>query len=211
MKVTKHEHACLVLTKRDESLVIDPGTFTLPLTDVEGVVAVVITHEHPDHWTAEQLERIRDRNPDARILAPAAVAALAGTIPIETVAPGDTIEVGSFTLSFVGGEHAEIHQSIPRVANVGVIVDDELYHPGDALHVPDAQIEVLAIPTSGPWLKTGEAMDFLERVAPKRAFPIHDAINSVIGKGSVNGRLESYGNQFGVEWFVLGDGESTDL
>ena len=70
MKLTKFEHSCLVLDKNGSTLIIDPGSFTMPLTDIMGVVAVVITHEHADHWTPEQLTRILDRNPGARILGP---------------------------------------------------------------------------------------------------------------------------------------------
>ena len=77
MKVTKHEHACLVIEKGGSALIVDPGAFTMPLGDLLGVVAVVITHEHGDHWTPEQLQRILDRNPGARILGPAGVAAAA--------------------------------------------------------------------------------------------------------------------------------------
>src|SRR5690349_7298031 len=93
MKVTKHEHACQVIEKSGSALIIDPGAFTLPLDDVTGVVAIVITHEHADHWTAEHIERIRQKNPDARLLGPAGVAAAAGDLEVEVVAPGDTVEV----------------------------------------------------------------------------------------------------------------------
>ena len=78
-------------------------------------MAIVITHEHADHWTPEQLTRILDRNPDARILGPAGVAAAAADITVETVAGGDTVEVGPFTLAFFGEKHAVIHSSIPVV------------------------------------------------------------------------------------------------
>jgi L-ascorbate metabolism protein UlaG (beta-lactamase superfamily) len=211
MKVTKYEHACLVIEKGDETLVIDPGAFTMPLTDVGGVVAVVITHEHADHWTAEQLERILDRNPDAKVFGPPGVAAAATGITVDSVVGGDEREVGGFRLAFTGGKHAQVHESIPIVDNVGVIVDDLLYYPGDSFDLPGTEVAVLAVPSSGPWLKTGEAMDFIAAVKPRRAFPVHDAVLSVIGKGMVNGRLEAIGKPNGTEFFVLEAGESTDL
>lgn len=211
MKVTKYEHACLVVTKGEEVVVIDPGAYTMPLTDIGGVVAVVITHEHADHWTAEQLERILDRNPDAKVFGPAGVVAAATGIAVEQVDAGDERTVGGFTLTFTGGKHAQVHETIPIVDNVGVIVDGELYYPGDSFVVPDGEISVLAIPSAAPWLKTGEAMDFLTAVKPRRAFPVHDAVLSVIGKGMVYGRLEGIGKPLGTEFFVLEPGESADL
>ncbi len=33
---------------------------------------------------------------------------------------------------------------------------------------------VLALPTGGPWLKSGEAIDFLRAVTPEIAVPIHE-------------------------------------
>lgn len=211
MKVTKYEHACLVLTKADQSVVIDPGSFTMPLTDLDGVVAIVITHEHADHWTPEQLERIRDRNPEAAVYGPAGVVAAAAGIPVEEVKAGDERTAGDFTLTFTGGIHALIHESVQRVDNVGVIVDGEFYYPGDSFEEPGTEIAVLALPSSAPWMKTGEAMDFVAAVKPRRAFPVHDAMHSVIGKGSFNARVEGYGATHGVEYFVLEPGESADL
>ncbi|MDO7883332.1 MBL fold metallo-hydrolase [Salinibacterium soli] len=211
MKVTKHEHACQVIEKSSSALIIDPGAFTLPLDDVTGVVAIVITHEHADHWTAEHIERIRQKNPDARLLGPAGVAAAAGDLEVEVVAPGDTVEIEPFTLSFFGGEHAVIHESIPVIDNVGVLVDGEYYYGGDSYSVPDATVEVLAAPIGAPWLKIGEAMDYVVAVSPRRVFPVHDATISAIGKNLSNPRLEWAAAQGGGEYVVLEPGESLDL
>lgn len=37
---------------------------------------------------------------------------------------------------------------------------------------------VLALPTAAPWLKAGEAVDFLRAVAPRLAVPVHEAVLS---------------------------------
>jgi hypothetical protein len=34
MRITKHEHACLRLEREGSQLIIDPGSFTLPLQDL---------------------------------------------------------------------------------------------------------------------------------------------------------------------------------
>src|SRR5690606_3452109 len=122
MRVTKHEHACLEIEHSGDTLIIDPGGYTTLLVGVTNVKGVVITHEHADHWTDDQLELILKNNPDARIFGPAGVAAAAVHFTIETVAPGDTIDLEPFTLAFHGGKHAVIHKSIPIVDNVGVLI-----------------------------------------------------------------------------------------
>ena len=211
MKLTKYEHSCLVLTKGESSVVIDPGTFTMPLSDLTGVVAIVITHEHADHWAPEQLTRLLDRNPEARILGPAGLAAAAMSFTVETVANGDTVEVGPFTLSFFGEKHAVIHSSIPVIDNVGVLVDGSLYYAGDSYTVPDVPVETLAVPIGAPWLKIGDAMDYVLEVKPRRSFPVHDSVLSKIGKNMTQERIKAVTEQGGGEFFVLEPGESLDL
>ena len=85
MRLTKFEHACVVLEKADAKLIIDPGSFTLPLTDVLGVAGIVITHEHADHWSPDQLDRIRKAAPGVPIYGPQGVADAAAGYDVSDV------------------------------------------------------------------------------------------------------------------------------
>src|SRR4051812_26087496 len=165
MKVTKYEHATLLLSVGDDTLVIDPGMF-LSAVDFGNVAAIVITHEHGDHWTPDQLGRILEKNPNAVIYGPEGVKTAASGFEVTAVKAGDTIEAGPFTLTFFGEKHAVIHESIPVIDNLGVLVNDELYYPGDSYTVPDVEVGTLAAPIGAPWLKIGEAMDFVLAVKP---------------------------------------------
>ena len=211
MKVTKHEHACLAIEKGGQTLVVDPGNFTLPLDQLRGVVGVVITHEHPDHWTPEQLDRILHFSPDARILGPAGVVAASEGHAVQAVADGDAVQLGEFDLRFFGSRHNEIHSSIPIIDNTGVLVDGELFHPGDSYTVPPVPVGTLAAPTGAPWLKVGEAMDYVLAVGAKRAFPIHEATLSQIGRTMMADRLRWATEQGGGEFTVLEAGQSLQL
>ncbi|GAA3916657.1 MBL fold metallo-hydrolase [Microbacterium invictum] len=212
MRVTKHEHACLRLESAGKTLVIDPGSFTLPLQEVDDLVGIVITHEHPDHWTPDHLDRLRKAYPDVPIYGPSGVEAAASGYDVTVVAPGDTVAVAPFTLSFHGGRHAVIHESIAVIENVGVLVDDEFYYPGDSYAVPKgADVKLLAAPVGAPWLKIGEAMDFVLAVAPRRAFGTHDMTLSRIGLGMARQRLQWATEQNGGEFLSLGPGESADV
>src|SRR5690606_9267759 len=211
MRVTKHEHACLEIEHSGDTLVIDPGGYTTLLVGVTNVVAIVITHEHADHWSEEQLEHLLKSSPQARIFGRAGVAAAATTFAIETVAPGDTIELDPFTLTFFGGEHAVIHKSIPIVDNVGVLVNETLYYAGDSYTIPDVAVDTLAVPAGAPWLKIGDVMDYVTAVAPKRAFPVHEMVLSTIGKSFSNARIKSTTEAAGGEFFALQPGEDIDV
>ncbi|WP_396668183.1 MBL fold metallo-hydrolase [Microbacterium sp. R86528] len=204
MRVTKHEHATLTLEAGGKTLVVDPGSFTSPLLDLDHVIGIIITHEHPDHWTPEHLSRILTAFPHIPIFGPEGVTRAASDFSITTVHPGDVIEVGPFSLEFFGGRHAVIHESIPVIDNVGVLVNDEFYYPGDSYAVPvDKKVQLLAAPVGAPWLKIGEAMDFVLAVAPRRAFATHDWTLSVIGKQMGRTRLKWAAEQNGGEFITL--------
>jgi L-ascorbate metabolism protein UlaG (beta-lactamase superfamily) len=211
VRITKYEHATLLVTVGDEALVLDPGSFLTP-PDFSGVVAIVITHEHADHWTPDQVRRILDKNKDARVFGPQGVATAVGDeFPVEVVADGDTVEVGGFTLRFFGEKHAVIHSSLPVIDNVGVLVNGELYYGGDSYTVPGVEVPTLAAPVGAPWLKIGEAMDYVLEVKPKRAFYVHDMTLSVAGKQMGAARLAWATEQNGGTFTELQPGESFDV
>ncbi|WP_309129389.1 MBL fold metallo-hydrolase [Microbacterium sp.] len=212
MRVTKHEHAALRIEHDQQTLLIDPGSFTTPLTDLSDLAAVVITHEHPDHWTTEHLAAALAAAPDAPVYSTAGVAQAAEDVPVTVVEPGDTVTAGPFTLRFFGGDHAVIHSSLPRIRNVGVLVNDLLYYPGDSYAVPEGvDVDTLAAPLGAPWLKIGEAMDFVLAVSPRRSFGTHDMTLSDVGRSMHRARLQWATEQHGGRFFALDPGDSLDL
>jgi L-ascorbate metabolism protein UlaG (beta-lactamase superfamily) len=212
MRLTKLEHASLILEESGKKLFLDPGSFTTAITEAAQTAAIVITHEHPDHWTPEQIERILAKNSDTRIFGPAGVAAAAGALPVEVVAAGDEIEVGPFTLRFFGEKHAVIHESIPVVGNVGVLVNRSVYYGGDSYTVPEGvDVDVQAVPAGAPWLKIGDVMDFVLAVKPRRSFPTHEMTLSKAGKELSNTRIKWATEQNGGEFFALEPGDTLDI
>lgn len=212
MRITKHEHAALRIDSEGRTLLIDPGSFTSALEDLHDLDAIVITHEHADHWTPDQITRIFAKAPDVPIYTTAAVAAAIEGHQAAIVVPGDEITVGAFTLRFFGGTHEQIHSSIPQCDNVGVLVDDVFYYPGDSFAVPEGiDVKVLAAPLGAPWLKLGEAMDFVLAVRPRHAFGTHDLTLSVAGRQMHRSRLQWATEQGGGEFHVLEPGDTLDL
>ncbi|GMA27858.1 MBL fold metallo-hydrolase [Arenivirga flava] len=210
MRVTKREHACQILEKDGRRLVIDPGTFTAPF-HVEDVAAVVITHEHPDHWTPEHLERIFAANPEARLYGPAGVVAAAEGFDVGEIEAGDELQSGPFALEFFGAEHAVIHESIPVIDNVGVLVDDAYFYGGDALLPPGRHVRTLAAPAGAPWLKIGDAIDYVLAVRPALVIPVHEAVLSDAGHGFADQRLAWAAEQGGGRYTRLAAGDSLEV
>jgi L-ascorbate metabolism protein UlaG (beta-lactamase superfamily) len=211
MRITKYEHACFVASIAEKKLIVDPGSFTVPLPDTNNVVAVVITHEHADHWTPDHLARILSNSPDVKFFGPAGVVAAATDFEITAVSGGDKVSVEPFELEFFGEKHAEIHSSFPIVDNVGVLINDTVYYPGDSFTQGPPSVELLGVPASAPWLKIGEVMDYVLAAKPRRSFPTHEMINSVIGNGMANARIQATTEQGGGEFFPLAPGESVEV
>lgn len=183
MNVTKYEHACFTIEKDSQVLVVDPGSYTTDFIAPSDVIAIVITHEHPDHFDVELISAIIDKNPEAVIIGDASITNQIDAFETMPVTAGDTLEMGPFHLEFFGGQHAGIHDSMPVPPNLGVMIDELLYYPGDSFYIPeDHSIDTLALPVAAPWLKISEVMDFLTAIHPRVAFPTHDAILSETGK-----------------------------
>ena len=152
MKLTKKSHACVRLEKDGRVLVLDPGMFSEQDAAL-GADAVLITHEHPDHFDENRLRAALEANPAAEIWTLRSVAEqLSAAFPgrVHTVGHGDTFTAAGFDVQVHGELHAVIHPDIPRVTNVGYLVDDgKLFHPGDALTVPDRPVYDRQIGTLG--------------------------------------------------------------
>jgi L-ascorbate metabolism protein UlaG (beta-lactamase superfamily) len=184
MRITKYTHACVRLEDHNSVLVIDPGTWS-EASALTGADAVLVTHEHIDHVDVPRLIALQ-----VPVYAPAG-ATIAG-LDFIPVSPGQELTVAGFAVTAVGGQHAVIYDSLPDCPNVGYIVNDSVYHPGDSLHVPQQPIETLLVPAQGSWLKMAEAIDFVTTIKPHRVFPIHDGQLNAHGLDSVNGWISEY-------------------
>lgn len=213
MELTKLGHSCVRLTKDGRALVIDPGVFSDARAALDGADAVLITHEHPDHLDADALRAAASRNPALQVRGPAAVAETLGELgnQVSAVAAGDTAEVAGFTVRAFGGQHALIHPAIPIVANLGYLVDDALYHPGDSFTVPPAPVRTLLLPTAAPWSKAAEVIDFAVAVRAPQVFQIHDALVKDAYASIVEGHIDRIASPFGVTFAHLAVGETVPV
>ena len=172
MRISKYGHACLHVVDGSASILIDPGTFSQGFETLSGLTAVLITHQHPDHVDPQRLPGVLRANPDATLYADAgSVGTLADAgIAATPVATGDVLDVGT-TVEVFAGDHAIIHRDIPVIRNASYLIGGRLLHPGDSLTVPDRQVDILALPTSAPWMAVKEAIDYFRAVNPKVAIP----------------------------------------
>ncbi|MDJ1131696.1 MBL fold metallo-hydrolase [Streptomyces iconiensis] len=180
-RITKYTHACVRLEREGRVLVIDPGMWSEPAA-LTGAHAVLVTHEHADHVDVLRLAGL-----GVPVYAP--TEADIPRLEVTRVAPGAEFTAAGFRVRAVGGRHAAVYDGQPDCANLGHVVDEAVYHPGDSLYVPEQPVETLFVPVQGSWMRTSEAIDFVRAVAPRRAFPIHEAQLNDRGLSSVNGWL----------------------
>ena len=210
MRISKYEHALLVLEQESAQLVLDPGSYS-NLPELTNVAAVVFTHLHDDHTSVDHAHKIKNKFPEAKIFGTQEVVDKLTGLGVQAVYQGDHYEIGPFQIDFYGDLHQVIHRSIPLVQNVGVMINSTLYYPGDSYTFPEQKVEVLACPTSAPWLRISDVIDFLDLVRPSKCFPTHNALLSEQGHALQNSRVQQIVEKHGGEFRYLLPGESWDL
>ncbi|KQV19157.1 MULTISPECIES: MBL fold metallo-hydrolase [unclassified Kitasatospora] len=209
MRLTKFGHACVRVETERATVVIDPGAFTEE-DALRGADAVLITHEHFDHFVEDRLRAAVEADPGLRIWTNGSVARqLTGLgSRVRVVGEGDAFEINGLDVSVHGEWHALIHPDIPRVGNVGFLLDGRLFHPGDALTLPPQPVETLLLPLAAPWARIADLIEYVREVAPRRALAVHEAVLSEAGQ-AVHVRL--IGGTAGVEFGQPKAGEQLDL
>lgn len=203
MKLTKFAHACVRLEKDGKVLLIDPGTFCEDAA-FERADAILITHEHPDHVDAERLRGLQ-----APIFTTAGVAAQLDDERVTVVADGQSFDAAGFAVRAYGKDHAVI---LPELGvpceNIGYLVDDALYHPGDSFTRPDREVHTNLVPISGPWFALPAAVEYTRSVKAEQTVGIHNALLTDIGLGMMKRWIGEAG---GRPYHGLTPGQSIEL
>lgn len=210
LTLTKKTHSCIRLEREGRAIVIDPGGFSED-DAVAGADAILVTHEHPDHFDEARLRAALEADPAVEIWTLRSVAGqLSAAFPgrVHTVGHGDTFTAAGFEVDVHGELHAVIHPDIPRITNIGFMIDGSVFHPGDALTVPDRPVDTLMLPVMAPWSKISEVIDYVREVRPRRAIDIHDALLTDLARPIYDAQIGKLG---GSDHSRLVPGEVTDL
>ena len=147
------------------------------LHDAEPADLILITHEHHDHFSAEDVKRLL--KPDTTIVTVSAVAKqLKGDV--QTVKPGDSLTVKGIKIETVPA-YNPAKQFHPKAAgHVGFIITAggrRIYHAGDTDVIPEManiQTDVALLPVGGKYTMTAsEAAEAANLIKPKVAVPMH--------------------------------------
>ena len=212
VRITKFGHSCVRLSAGSSDVVVDPGAWS-EREALDGVAAVLVTHEHPDHWTIDQL-----RATDAPVFTIEAVARQVRDADPEVaervtvVRPGEELEIAGFAVRVVGEKHAVIHPELTHFDNSGFLLAAEgstVFHPGDSFTRPEQPVDVFCAPACAPWAKMSELVDLARDLAAPRTLAIHDKVYSDLGLGIVDRTMGQFLEPLGSQWHRLEPG--TDL
>jgi L-ascorbate metabolism protein UlaG (beta-lactamase superfamily) len=215
MKITKYGHCCLLIEENRVRVLTDPGMYTTAQNEVKNIDAIVITHEHADHFHIDSIKKILENNPNIPIITNSAVDALLKKENIShatVVEDLQNTEIKGVKFSGYGNNHAEIYQDRMLVQNTGYMIGERLFYPGDAFYNPKCAVEILALPVAGPWCKIKHSIDMYLDIKPKIIFPVHDGQLNDFGNGSIrNGQVAIIAKENGIQFLELEIGKETEL
>jgi hypothetical protein len=86
-----------------------------------------------------------------------------------------------------------------------------VFHPGDALTVPDEPVPTLLVPLHAPWSRTADVIDYVRAVHADQAFAVHDGMLNDTGLGVVSGLLGERGPGTPTPFSRLAPGDTAEL
>lgn len=211
MTITKLGHCCLLIKEKDLTVLTDPGSWTTAQNEFTGIKLILITHEHSDHLHVDSLKTILKNNPNAKVITNNGVAKILDKegIQYELLLHGQSTTMNEILIEGFGEKHAEIYETVIPVDNTGYFIANRFFYPGDASTNPGKQVEILALPVAGPWVKVGDFMEYAKLIKPNHAFPVHDGGLKYFGS-SHNVPLKEL-PKFGIQFTIPEEGKEMEF
>ena len=212
MKITKYGHACLLVEEGEARILVDPGGYSKGFEGLTGLNAVLITHQHGDHLSVENIAALAEKNPGLKVFADEGSYAKlddGSGLDIHAVHAGEEFDVAGVKVKVVGTDHAVIHPTMSGIPNVGYLVARKLFIPGDNFTLPGEPVDVLAFALGAPWSKISEAIDYVLAVHPTVAIPYHDAVLAM--PDMYADIVKRFTEPANVELRVVLNGQSTEV
>jgi L-ascorbate metabolism protein UlaG (beta-lactamase superfamily) len=214
MKITKYGHCCLLIEEGNLRILTDPGNFSEGFTALKNIDVILITHEHQDHFHIPAIDEIIRNNPKVRIITNKSVATIIDQqeikVDYDIISDSERIEINEVLIQGYGSVHQEIYNEVVKpVENTGYFIANRLFYPGDSLYNPGREVEILALPTAGPWLNIKQSIDYAFELNPSVCFPVHDGVTKIpmVANTIIPKALEPKG----IKYVVIENGKSHEF
>lgn len=156
-----------------KAIVIDP----FQVKQCEPADIVLISHEHYDHCSPEDVNKIRK---DSTVIVTEAQSATKLSGDVRVVQPGDQLTVSGIPIEAVPSYNTNKSFHPKENGWLGFIVTVEgvrIYHAGDTDRIPEMesfQVDIALLPVSGTYVMTAEeGVEAARVMKPKVAIPMH--------------------------------------
>jgi L-ascorbate metabolism protein UlaG (beta-lactamase superfamily) len=138
---------------------------------------ILVSHEHHDHCSPEDVERVRK---DSTTVITNQTAAADLSPPVTILQVGESMEVRGVTVEAIPAYNIGKPFHRKQAGHLGFVItlgEERLYFTGDADYIPEMDnivCDVALLPVSGKYVMTAEeAAQAAEAIQPKVAIPMH--------------------------------------
>ena len=161
----------------DKIIYIDPFEIAPENQSSPEADLILITHEHYDHCSAEDIAKIKG-DKSIIITEKNSAAQLSGDVRI--MKPGDVLTVDGIKIETVPSYNTDKQFHPKENGWLGFIIEIQgvrIYHAGDADFIPemkDLNVDIALLPVSGTYVMTAaQAVEAALTINPKLAIPMH--------------------------------------